>query len=275
MVSSESQMTTGVSTAEQAETTIPTMTAPAQTAPSSPADRIAQTAHAARIVAPSGAHAAHVAASASAPHFRAIREDDIPAVARLDRETWFDRAYYPTDESFAYASHVDVLRYLPHTTYGRVALDADGSLLGLALGTVRGDAPALPGAARLRSDRRAQAGNVTGGERIVHDIDADIDVNHMLLESARRRVHGAFDAELQLFIVSPRARGRGIGGRLFSGFLDHLRSRGVSRYFLFTDSGCSYGFYDAHGLERVAETPRIPSFCSDELLDKYVYAGRA
>lgn len=263
MVSSESQMTTGVSTAEKAQTAIAAMMAQAQAPALRHAVPIAQTDRAAQHAVPAG------------PHIRALCDGDIPAIARLDRETWFDRAYYPTDESFAYASYIDVLRYLPHTTYGRVALDADGSLLGLALGRVRGDEPALPGAARIRSDGRALAQNVTGGERIVHDIDADIEANHVLLESARKSAHADLDAELQLFIVSPRARGKGIGGRLFSGFLDHLRARGALRYFLFTDSGCSYGFYDAHGLKRVAEAPRIPSFCSDDLLDKYVYVGRA
>ena len=57
------------------------------------------------------------------------------------------------------------------------------------------------------------------------------------------------DGEILLFAVDPRAAGRGIGTLL----LDELvRRRPGRRVFLFTDSGCTYQFYERRGFTRAA-----------------------
>ena len=56
------------------------------------------------------------------------------------------------------------------------------------------------------------------------------------------------DAAVKLLIVSPDAKGLGLGGRLFSAALDHLREAGASGYHLLTDDSCDVGFYEHKGL---------------------------
>jgi len=59
-----------------------------------------------------------------------------------------------------------------------------------------------------------------------------------------------YQAELSLFIVDAAERGRRIGGRLYEGFTAYMSAAGLSRFFLFTDTDCSFAFYDRHGLVR-------------------------
>lgn len=58
--------------------------------------------------------------------------------------------------------------------------------------------------------------------------------------------------ELLLFIVSPDARGLGVGTTLLKRFEAHLKARGARSYYLMTDESCSYGYYDRHGFQRIA-----------------------
>ena len=64
------------------------------------------------------------------------------------------------------------------------------------------------------------------------------------------------DGEILLFAVDPRAAGRGIGTLL----LDELvRRRPGRRVFLYTDSGCTYQFYERRGFTRAAaRNVRLP-----------------
>jgi N-acetylglutamate synthase and related acetyltransferases len=62
-----------------------------------------------------------------------------------------------------------------------------------------------------------------------------------------------YEAEVVLFVVSPAARGMGVGRRLFNHMLGVFHDAGLREYFLFTDSTCDVGFYDHRGLIRKAE----------------------
>ena len=65
-------------------------------------------------------------------------------------------------------------------------------------------------------------------------------------------------AEFKLLIVSPAARGLGVGGGLVSRGEDHLAQTGAAGYYLITDDTCDVGFYDHLGLSRlVAEASAV------------------
>lgn len=65
-------------------------------------------------------------------------------------------------------------------------------------------------------------------------------------------------AEFKLLIVSPAARGLGVGGGLVSRGEDHLAQTGATGYYLITDDTCDVGFYDHLGLSRlVAEASAV------------------
>ena len=56
------------------------------------------------------------------------------------------------------------------------------------------------------------------------------------------------DAAIKLLIVSPDAKGLGLGGRLFSAAVEHLREAGLPGFHLLTDDSCDVGFYEHKGL---------------------------
>ena len=58
-------------------------------------------------------------------------------------------------------------------------------------------------------------------------------------------------AEFKLLIVSPAARGLGVGGDLVSRGENHLAQTGAAGYYLITDDTCDVGFYDHLGLSRL------------------------
>lgn len=82
---------------------------------------------------------------------------------------------------------------------------------------------------------------------------------------------GAFDAEVALFIVDKRARGCGVGAVLFERLNAFFREKGVRRYYLHTDSACSYGFYERKGLRRLAEVQTDISYAGVENIEMFVY----
>ena len=56
--------------------------------------------------------------------------------------------------------------------------------------------------------------------------------------------------EVTVFVVDPSTRGGGVGKHLFSGFVEHLRRAGRPSLYLWTDSLCSFGFYERQGMRR-------------------------
>ena len=58
------------------------------------------------------------------------------------------------------------------------------------------------------------------------------------------------DGEINFFVVDPKINGKGIGSKL----LDALAKREKGKLlYLFTDSGCTYQFYERRGFERIEE----------------------
>ncbi|MCL1869940.1 MAG: GNAT family N-acetyltransferase [Promicromonosporaceae bacterium] len=82
--------------------------------------------------------------------------------------------------------------------------------------------------------------------------------------------------ELTLFAVDAVTRGHGVGQRLFDGYMAHLRAHDRSEFYLYTDTRCSYGFYEKQGMTRAAEkdmTIRLDG--TPETLGVFLYAGNA
>lgn len=63
----------------------------------------------------------------------------------------------------------------------------------------------------------------------------------------------SYPAELALFAVDPGCRGKGIGKILFQSFLEYLKKYHLSRFYLYTDTSCNFGFYEHQGMKRRIE----------------------
>lgn len=92
----------------------------------------------------------------------------------------------------------------------------------------------------------------------------------------RKKTPGPLTDELTLFAVDSSTRGLGIGKTLYRDYLDHLRSLGRSDFYLYTDSLCTFQFYEKQGMTRTAsEDMNLVLDGKPEALGVYLYSGTA
>ena len=178
--------------------------------------------------------------------FRPFDERDFERLAELVGRTWL--ADFPARAQMA-AGRVELAHYLAQATWSLVA-ERGGALMGAVLLVERGGAP-LPGEwAALE-------------ERLTKDAEKDLQLAEAIrVEMSGVEEEAALEAEyaatgapgtaatVKLLIVSPDAKGLGIGGRLFSAALEYLREVGAAGYHLLTDDACDVSFYEHKGLAR-------------------------
>ena len=84
---------------------------------------------------------------------------------------------------------------------------------------------------------------------VVSEFDSEYDrVNGEMLSNYRDG--NDVDGELCLFAVDPNRKGQGIGSILLAEFEKRVNGKNI---FLYTDSNCTYQFYEKRGFERVDE----------------------
>lgn len=82
----------------------------------------------------------------------------------------------------------------------------------------------------------------------------------------------AFDGELSFFVLDRRLRGSGTGKELFNRFMDYAAKNNMESFFLYTDSTCSFGFYEHRGLIRRGEKSfPVPGY--EEHMRFFIYSG--
>ena len=176
--------------------------------------------------------------------WRPFAPEDFERAAELLGRTWlpeFDEAAQRA------ASQIELAHYLSQTTWSLLAERA-GEILGVVLLAERGREVTDDGWAELESRlSRAAEKDEALAEAVRTEMDGVREEAELEREYAADGPVGA-DAAVKLLIVSPDAKGLGLGGRLFSAALDHLREAGASGYHLLTDDSCDVGFYEHKGL---------------------------
>lgn len=76
-------------------------------------------------------------------------------------------------------------------------------------------------------------------------------------KSLRKQKSKHLRSELILFMVDPRFQRRGLGRQLIKRFEAALIHKKKKHYYLFTDSQCTYSFYNANGFHMEGETSII------------------
>lgn len=64
------------------------------------------------------------------------------------------------------------------------------------------------------------------------------------LRHAASETYGDLGAELTVFVVDSSTRGTGVGKGLYGAFREQLRQAGGDDFYLYTDTLCSFGFYE-------------------------------
>lgn len=201
--------------------------------------------------------------------FRRPRATDLPDLYRLDRMMWFAHMSVDGSDFSQQCAINDIHGMLMRMTWARLAV-VDGSIAGIIAASVKADTPyPVEFADQLESDwqsMRASMASVTA-QRVLRAMDQDQAENKEFEAHARADT----DAEIVLFILDASVRGRHLGSRMYDMCINHFREMSARSYFLFTDSTCSYGFYDHRGLTRVATMDGTAPFFSP--IKKYIYVG--
>ena len=178
--------------------------------------------------------------------FRPFDEKDFERLAELVGRTWL--ADFPSRAQMA-AGRVELAHYLAQSTWSLVAERGD-ALMGAVLLAERGGEP-VPGAWAALEELLATEAEKDPelSEAIRTEMSGVEEEAALEAEYAATGAPGTA-AAVKLLIVSPDAKGLGIGGRLFSAALEHLREVGATGYHLLTDDACDVSFYEHKGLTR-------------------------
>ena len=172
---------------------------------------------------------------------------DFDRAAELVGRTWLPEFGERAQRA---ASRVELAHYLASATWSLVAERA-GEVLGVVLLAERDGEP-------VTSDdwEAIEARERSTAEKDEQAVEAiRVEMSGVEEEAALAGEYAATGAPgtaaaVKLLIVSPDAKGLGLGGKLFSAAIEHLREAGAPGYHLLTDDACDVGFYEHKGLRQ-------------------------
>jgi GNAT superfamily N-acetyltransferase len=179
---------------------------------------------------------------------------DLDSLVTIMTRTWYDNCSSEVEARWLAAD--EALSYLEVHTFS-CAARRDGELLGLAL--ARHGSPATDERARwqaVHEERHAEKRD--GAERDQQDggEGPSVYAEEMAAYGSILDERGMADDDcLSLLVVSPDARGLGLGRRLVDAAGDYLRRQGATTLHLVTDTTCDWPFYEHLGLERLGARP--------------------
>ncbi|MBT1172023.1 GNAT family N-acetyltransferase [Bifidobacterium sp. MA2] len=200
---------------------------------------------------------------------RPLHRDDYPTVIEMMRRMWYASVGDACARRLAAA---DLHHCLSRSTVA-MAAERDGEVVGVILGRVAAAVSRRRPLPRCRHVLHMIRESIplpfsAEGRRGIREALELIAVDAHLI----RGIGSRYDAEIVLFLVDERVRGRGVGRMLFDRILRTFRNVGANRYFLFTDTTCDVGFYDHRGLTRFRERRVSRRDGADDVY--YLYEGR-
>ena len=175
--------------------------------------------------------------------FREYQKGDAPYLEDIIRRTWqYDRFCSPKTAGKMAKLYLESC--LSRQTFTRVAL-IKGKPAGIIMGKDRRSGRDRRIGIRLL---RAEAAMLFDreGRRVLNAFSSIDDLDRELLEGRNK----SYEGELTFFAVSEDCRGTGIGKKLFRMFQEYMKGRGITGFYLYTDSSCNYGFYEHQGMVR-------------------------
>lgn len=180
--------------------------------------------------------------------YRPFEEDDFEAVASILQQTW--HTLTPDSEYNMLEASYDLARAFSNSSFSQVVVINDRPQ-GIILARADGDelpyrnmwdshCPAMLEELHRRNERAARvfASWMENEER----------VNAQLYKESGLSCKN----QITLLAVADSARGMGVGSILLDAAASYLSSRGASDLILYTDTDCTWKFYEKRGLTRAA-----------------------
>ena len=162
--------------------------------------------------------------------FRAYQKTDQKALENVVREAWkYDRFCAP--KTAAKLAKVYLNSCLTNQTFTRVA-EIDGEPVGIIMGKEIQN-HTCPVSLRIQWIQSVVSLCISQEGREISKIFACVQgVNRELLSSCNQ----AYKGEVTFFAIHEKCRGKGLGRKLFQTVVDYMKSRGISAFYLFTDT---------------------------------------
>lgn len=151
--------------------------------------------------------------------YRGIETRDYKAIEALLEQTGYFEAFTPNEKVRKLVLEIYLRSCLEEQTYTKV-VEHNGAVIGILCG--RNDA----------DSKRKVWTRYTGG---------------LLVRLLKLHLMKEGRATINAY------RGIGIGKQLTQHFLNHMQKTGCKSIYVYTDTGCNYGFYDKIGFEKVDE----------------------
>lgn len=181
--------------------------------------------------------------------YRPFDTEDFDAIALILQQLWHNNS--DNDEYNRLEAACDLAYCLSSSTFSQVAV-IDGQARGISLARA-GQSSGATVKEHWMDTERALLSQMRELEpdacaEYLSFVRATIRTNNRLLESSPL----PHDNEVTLLAVDPDVHGLGVGSVLLDAAVSYLSSRGATSAHLYTDSNCSWKFYELHGFKRTA-----------------------
>lgn len=190
---------------------------------------------------------------------RAYEKQDSKPLEDMIRETWnYDR--FSSPETARKLARVFLTSCLTNYTFSQVAV-LDGEPVGIILVNDIEKHRCKSGN-RVRQMQALLSLYLSGeGRKTMKIFESVNGIDKKLLKKTQK----TYPAELALFAVSSKCRGKGIGKKLFQSALAYIEKQGLEEFYLFTDTSCNYGFYEHQGMKRRCEMEHVFEMAGQEV----------
>lgn len=182
--------------------------------------------------------------------YRPFEDADFDAVAKILQHAWHDDSDIPNDAYGYLEASMDLAHCLSVSTFSQVAV-TDDRILGIVLARAANDSDqqlAHWGDAVRTYEQLMEQSEPEATQSYRDSIARTQAINSMMLEQSGLPATG----ELVLLAVDSAAQGLGIGSVLFDAASSYLAACGQAKVYVYTDSDCTWSFYEQHGCKRLA-----------------------
>ncbi len=181
--------------------------------------------------------------------YRPFDTEDFDAIALIMQQLWHNNS--DNDEYNRLEAACDLAYCLSSSTFSQIAV-IDGEARGISLARA-GQSSGAAVREHWMDTERALLSQMRELEpescaEYLSFVRATIRTNNRLLEKSPL----PHDNEVTLLAVDPDVHGLGVGSVLLDAAISHLSSCGATSAHLYTDSNCSWKFYELHGFKRTA-----------------------
>lgn len=178
--------------------------------------------------------------------FRDVVAGDISAIKEMINEAWDWGSMVEDPAVLDAILGLYFNQVLYGASFGKAALVKD-EIVGVIFGHAQGDEPHFrmlleEGTQLAMNLLNASPAELKGVQLVINGMN---DTYQELL----RKKGGTYDGTLDFFVVSEKARGLGVGKKLWLELAAYFREKGTKSIYVYTDTDCNFGFYEYQGFE--------------------------